>query len=173
MLNANGEQQALRVAWELENCDITAVICGPLMRAAQTAQVLCFEWGILEAEFDSDWTEMDFGDASGLTHHEFGERMPEALQAWADDWIGYTLPGGENGEALYSRIITALERIQKDHAGESVAVVTHLGSIRFALSHLLNGGPDSFWEYSVGHGGFAQIRIENGKATLVRLMEHV
>lgn len=173
MLNANGEQQALRVAQALEDYEISAVICSPLIRAAQTAQALCFEWGIPGAELDGDWTEMDFGDASGLTHSEFKERMPEAMRAWADDWIGYRLPGGENGEALYARVINALERLQKVHAGENVAVVTHLGCIRFALSHLLSGGPGSFWEYRIGHGGFAHLGIQNGRAALAGLTEHV
>jgi alpha-ribazole phosphatase len=173
MLNATGERQALTVAWELEDFGITAVVCSPLIRAAQTAQVLCFEWGVPEAEFDADWIEMDFGKAAGLTYQEFREHMPEAVQAWADDWIGYTLPGGENGEALYARVKCALEKLQKSHADDRIAVVSHLGCIRFALSHLLSGGPGRFWEYSVGHGGYAHIRIENDSATLVKLVEHV
>lgn len=173
MLNATGERQALEVAWELEAFDITVVVCSPLMRAAQTAQALCFEWGVLEAEIDADWTEMDFGEAAGLTYEEFKRKMPEAVQAWADDWIGYTLPGGENGEALYARVKRALHRLQTDHAHERVAVVTHLGCIRFALSHLLCGGPGSFWKYSIGHGGYAHIRIENSTAKLEKLAEHL
>ena len=173
MLNATGERQAQTVARELEDCDIKVVVCSPLMRAMQTAQRLCFTWGIPEAGFDGDWTEMDFGEAAGLTHQEFEERMPEAMQAWADDWIGYTLPGGENGETLYARIKRALEKLFKNHANDRVAVVTHLGCIRFALSHLLSGGPDSFWKYSIGHGGFAHIRTDGEGATLVRLVENV
>ena len=86
----------------------------------------------------SDWTEMDFGDVSGL-YDELAKRLPEALQGWADDWFGYTLPGGERRSDVRPRQTpsTGCSHAQ----GTGVAVVTHLGCIRFALGRLLSGGP--------------------------------
>lgn len=170
-LDAVGEEQAEAVAWELEPHDIRIVVCSPLMRARQTAQRLCFTWGVLEPEFDPDWTEMDFGLAAGLNYDQLNERAPEVVKGWADDWMGFTLPDGENGEALYGRVRRALKRLAREHAEERVAVVTHLGCIRFALSHLLNGGPERFWDYALGHGGYAHIHADGDGNKLVHLSE--
>lgn len=171
MLDTVGEEQAEAVAWALEPRDIRTVICSPLMRARQTAQRLCFIWGVLEPEFDADWTEMDFGLAAGLTYEELKAKAPEVVKGWADDWMGFTLPDGENGAALYGRVRRALDRLMREHAREPVAVVTHLGCIRFALSHLLHGGPERFWDHALGHGGYAHIRADEDGNKLVGLTD--
>lgn len=171
-LNAEGIAQIGRTAQALTHRDISRVICSPLERARQSAGILCGAWDAPPPVTDADWTEMDFGDASGMTHVELGERMPEALNAWGGDWFGYTLPGGENGRALYARVTRALDRLTGQDEG-CVAVVTHLGCIRFALSRLLSGGPERFWEYAVGNGGYAHVRTKGNEAELVRLVSAI
>ena len=172
-LNAEGNGQIRRTARELARFSIPDVVCSPLKRARQSARLLCDAWGVLRPVPDPDWTEMDFGDVSGLTYDELAKRLPEALQGWADDWFGYTLPGGENGEAMYARVERAIHRLLTRPGNGRVAVVTHLGCIRFALSRLLSGGPGRFWDFSVGNGGYAHLRTEGREAELVRVVEEI
>ena len=172
-LNATGVAQMQRTAQALARWDIPRIVCSPLERARLSARILCDAWDIPEPVSDPDWTEMDFGEASGMTYEELAERLPEALRGWADDWFGYPLPGGENGEAMYSRVVQALNRLQTGREGGRIAVVTHLGCIRFALSRLLSGSFERFWDFAVGNGGYAHVRLEGRSTELVRLAKEI
>lgn len=172
-LNAEGIAQIQRTAHKLAAEGIQRVVCSPLERARQSARILCGAWGVKPPVTDPDWTEMDFGDVSGMTHDEFVEQMPETLQGWSDDWFGYTLPGGESGEAMFARVKRALIRLRTDPGNGPFAVVTHLGCIRFALCFLLFGDMERFWEFAVGNGGYAHVQTDGQEATLVQIVEEI
>ncbi len=170
MLTEKGEYDAEILAMNLEHHDIRTVVCSPLIRAMQTAQALCFNWGVLEADFDENWIEMDFGIASGLTYEEFKEKDSTAVEGWAKDWFGYTLPEGENGEEVFERVKNGIESIlNRNFKNDKVAIVTHLGCIRFALSYLLHGSHEKFWDYSINNADYAHIRVADGKVEAVRM----
>lgn len=59
-------------------------------------------------------------------------------------------PDGETGHDVLSRTTTALERIARQHHGETVAVVGHVASLTLALSRLCALG-GSVWGAPLPH----------------------
>ena len=68
--------QALAERWREDGITFDACISSPLLRARQTAEIICSALNI-PIEFDPDWMEINNGMLAGLTHEEGRERVPE------------------------------------------------------------------------------------------------
>jgi probable phosphoglycerate mutase len=136
-LSPQGYEQAARLATHLrqESPTVRTIYSSDLQRALETARVVA---ETLDAELVADamWREIDVGNWSGLLRADIEKR-------YADDWrriaAGEDLPrgGGETFCGFSERIIRALNDLRDRHEGETIAVVTHGGSIRAALLHVL------------------------------------
>ena len=114
---------------------IRAVYSSDLRRAQDTALILAAAIGI-KPVLDPIWREMDVGCWSGLSREEIRGRFPDE---WARIHSGEDLArgGGDTFGQFFARVVGALERLSRQHHGETVAVVTHGGVIRAALLHAL------------------------------------
>jgi len=122
------EAQDLAVA--LAGIPFSAVYTSPLARARETAEAVAAVHGLVPIEV-ADLREIEFGDVEGL---EF-DRYPAQLQAeLLSEPLSVRFPGGETYGKLRARVCRALDDVVERHAGESVLVVTHAGSIRAALA---------------------------------------
>jgi broad specificity phosphatase PhoE/ribonuclease HI len=139
-LSELGREQAARAAARaLEVApSIAAVISSPLKRCLETAAAFT---GI-PVETDDDLIECDFGDWEGLTFAEVRERFPAEL----DRWLASTAvapPGGESFQQVAMRVRRAVRRLQERHAGQQIAVVSHVTPIKLLLRDALAAG-DAF-----------------------------
>jgi broad specificity phosphatase PhoE len=136
-LSAEGLAQAVRLADHLktQGAAIGVVYSSDLQRAHETARKLA-EALATELIVDPLWREIEVGRWTGLSADEIKERFAEE---WKRIAAGEDLPrgGGETFAAFSLRIVEALDRVRRRHAGETVAVVTHGGVIRAALLHAL------------------------------------
>ena len=127
-LNERGREQARDLARRLRRFSLDRAYSSDLRRARETAEILAGELG-LELTLDRDLREIDVGEWSGLTRDEVELRYPEAFTRWrAHDGPGWTQ--GETHEQMRSRALAAILRIARDHAHQSVLVVSHGGPIR-------------------------------------------
>lgn len=86
---------------------------------------------------DSRLLELDFGSWEGVAW----ETVPRAaLDAWADDPLGFAPPGGESGAALIERVQHAVTALLD--AGEDCIVITHGGPLRLMPALLRGQRPD-------------------------------
>jgi broad specificity phosphatase PhoE len=128
-LNEAGRRQAVELADALRDEGLTAVYTSPLRRAAETADIVARRLGLEAAELEA-LREIDVGDWQGLTVDEVKARFPERLDvAWRSGW-----PNGETHDQLSARVLPALIRLDRTHAGGRVLGVTHAGPIRVALA---------------------------------------
>jgi broad specificity phosphatase PhoE len=134
-LNANGRRQAHELAVRLGGWEIDALYTSDLVRAAETATILGNVLG-LEPRLSADLREIDVGRWGGLTHAELERRYPEEVAALAR---GEDVPrgGAERVRELQERMVTAFERIGRDHPGQTVLLVSHGGALRTLIAHLL------------------------------------
>ena len=72
-LNEKGLQQAQKTAELLSNMEFDHVYCSPLMRARQTAQVIC-EGRKVPITYDERISERDMGEFQGKRWEEFDTR---------------------------------------------------------------------------------------------------
>ncbi len=131
-LNAEGRQQARRLARYVAGLDEAATIySSPLKRAVQTAE-LAFPGR--PVELDSRLKEINFGEFEGKTQVE-----NEGHAGWAD-WLAdpfeRAAPGGESYSQVRSRAVEWMEEVVAGDA-EHVVAVSHSGTIQMLLSHVL------------------------------------
>ena len=133
-LNEVGKAQADALAFRLNDWHVVALYSSDLKRAAMTAVHLAGTWGLTPI-YDTAWRERDVGVFQGLTNEEIQRKYPEA---WAKVQNGdMDIPGGESHESLQSRAYAAYEKALNSYPGEMVAVVSHGGTLRTAVSHVL------------------------------------
>ena len=178
-LNEVGEQQARALAARLQGWPITAVYSSDLSRAHATAQVVGQALN-LTPQIDIDWRERALGKLEGMTRSEVQLQFPEIYvpQNFVD------APEGETFETLRTRVLRAFKRVVSYHADETTAVVTHGGTIRVLVSHILCL-PDRFYapfslrgntgitRIEVGANGLAQITLLNDTSHLEQVSELV
>lgn len=143
-LSEAGKKQAEAIGNRLLSYDIDAIYSSDLLRAKETAEMIndVFEKNGLEKcphEIRSGLREADFGTLTGHTDEDIAVTFHDFMESryhTEEDW-GY--PEGENGQMVWERFEPVLNEIL--HSGyQTVAVVTHGGTIRCALSHLFGRG---------------------------------
>lgn len=136
-----GIRQAEAVAKRLAGYPgLTTVLCSPLERAKHTARLLA-EKSRAPVEVLDDLTETDFGNWEGLTFSEAARRDPELHASWLSD-PGVPPPGGESFADVHSRSANVRELLAARHAGETVALVSHVTPIKSLLRIGLDAGPN-------------------------------
>lgn len=124
-----GVEQAEALAREIaERGSVDAIVCSPLLRTRQTAQIVADRAGV-SVEVEDGIAECAFGEWDGYTFAEVHQRWPRELS----EWLGSTdvaPPGGESFAACLDRVDAARRRILARHAGERVAVISHVTPIK-------------------------------------------
>jgi probable phosphoglycerate mutase len=126
-LNETGRSQATELAESLDGTAVAAIYSSDLARARETAEIVGTRLG-LPVALDRGLREVDVGDWSGVRHNEIAERFPEGFARWQDGGHGWE--GGESYEEMRERAVAALLRIATVHAGQTVLIVAHGGTIR-------------------------------------------
>jgi probable phosphoglycerate mutase len=139
-LTQRGLAQARAVAARVAaSGPLAAVLSSPLSRCADTAQLIADTAGGVPVRLDPDLAECDFGKWEGLTFAEVRERWPDEMQAWLAS-TSVAPPGGESFDEVAVRAARAVARIRSAHAGQRVAVVSHVSPIKIILRDALDGG---------------------------------
>jgi broad specificity phosphatase PhoE len=132
-LNDEGRRQARKLALRLRDFPIDALLASDLARAAETARIVGEAIGLAPA-FSPAWREIGLGALEGRegTHREFGELVTAAARQPAP-----LAEGAETFTAFEARIVAGYERLARDHAGRTVCVVSHGGTLKTLIAHLV------------------------------------
>lgn len=101
-LNDDGRGDAAALARRLSGVHPALVLCSPLLRAVQTAELAGYAD---RAEICQDLSEWHYGDYEGLTTKEIRGRRPD-WELWRDG-----APGGESPDAVRARVDHVIERL--------------------------------------------------------------
>ena len=126
-LNDTGRGQAAELAASLAGTPISAIYSSDLARARETAEIVAERLG-LAVVVDAGLREVDVGSWSGVTHDEIRQRYPEEFARWQEGGQGWE--GGESYDEMGERAVATLLRLADRHAGETILVVAHGGTIR-------------------------------------------
>lgn len=119
-LNETGKQQALETKNNLSNTDIDLIICSPLLRAKQTAQVIN-ESRNIPIIYDERIIERDFGEFEGMQTKDFD------FHGYWDYYKNLQFKKAENIEIFFNRIYDFLNDITKQYQDKNVLLVAHGG----------------------------------------------
>lgn len=133
-LTAAGEDQARQLASALVGYPLVALYSSPLARAQRTAERIGEVTG-LPVAVESALREQEYGAWENHTRAEVRSAEPEALAAWERGEA--PPPHGEPLEAVRARVVALADRVALAHAGQMVALVSHVGPIKALVAAAL------------------------------------
>lgn len=134
-LNETGVSQAYNTKKELENVKYDLVICSPMKRAKQTAEIIN-EGRDIPIITDERIRERKLGDYEG---RDVTEEMENNI--W-DYKLNYNIPNGENLHDFENRINEFFDDIKEKYYDKTILIVAHGGIAKVIKSHLY-GMPES------------------------------
>lgn len=143
-LTARGLRQASLVAERLKEYEISAVYSSDLTRATKTAEYIANQYG-LPVNISQDFRELCFGEWEGLTYDGIQERWSGTMKELFQHPADIRIPGGETFQELQERATHGLSQVIKQHAGQTVAIVSHGGTIRTLFCSILNIHLNHLW----------------------------
>jgi broad specificity phosphatase PhoE len=138
-LTERGREQACALAERLlrEERAVSTIYASDLSRAAQTAEILAANMNV-PIIFDTRLREYDAGVLNGLVWDEIEHLYPEIWRGLQDNSVWRTFPKAEGNESFCTRLAAALTDIRANNSeDDTVAVVSHGGSLGTILAHLL------------------------------------
>lgn len=111
--------------------DATAYYASLMRRAHETAEIIApgVGDGSLEIRQDCGLCEQHPGEADGILWSEYDERYGGIDTILREDRSRIGAPGSESVDMMIERVGDALERLAKEHEGETVVVACHGGVI--------------------------------------------
>ena len=125
-LSPLGILQSARLADCLANEPIDAVYSSGQSRAWLTAAPLAARLG-LEVIAEPRLRERSFGIFEGLTLDEISARYPAEFIKWRERDPEWRPDGGESGQQLIDRVMSAVTEIGARHTAQTVALISHGG----------------------------------------------
>ena len=171
-LNERGREQALRAAARLTRYGVTRLYSSDLARAWQTAEVIGTMIGLTPVAIP-ELREIDVGQWEGLTPEELYRRFPDHMAEYRRDPARTVRLGGESYAQLQARALIALQQIQDQHQpGDIVAAVSHGGTIRALLCHVIGLDLDRFGRMWIDNGSLTELRLGRNGWRLMRLNDN-
>jgi broad specificity phosphatase PhoE len=132
-LNERGREQAHELARVAAQREWATLICSPLARARETADIVGAAIGHYPIE-DARFAETDCGDWTDRLFDDVQREEPELFARYLAGDPDFAFPGGESFAHQQLRV---LEGIDAARLGPRPAlVISHRGSIRLALAAL-------------------------------------
>ena len=174
-LSEAGRQQAQALARHLSQEPIDAIYASTAARAIETAAPLAADRGV-EVPTREALVEYDFGSSAYIPIEEVGDDHPELAK-----WLPWFQPLEEGSDPAHfrERVTTAMTEIVRGHKSQTVAVVSHGGTINAYLSGLMGLEramifvPDytSVSRLSVSSGGFWTLECINERTHLTTVAD--
>lgn len=169
-LNTDGMAQARALAERLANekfaPQIAALYSSPLERCQETAQPVAERLG-LELRTLEDVKETHCGDWTGQPLEELRKQ-----ESWAQVQIhpsGFRFPGGESMLEIQTRMVTALDKLQREHTGETIAVFSHSDPIKLALAFYIGAPLDLFQRLEISPASISELDFSPLRVRLIRM----
>lgn len=132
------------------------LVSSPLSRCADFARELAGGSGV-PLHLETDLRELHFGAWEGCSAAELMETDAEALgRFWADPYA-FTPPDGEALQAFEVRVLTAMQRLTRQFAGERILVITHGGVMRLLLARARGLERRALLSVEVAHGSLHRL----------------
>ncbi|HEU4979386.1 MAG TPA: histidine phosphatase family protein [Solirubrobacteraceae bacterium] len=134
-LDDTGREQARALAEEAGRHPIATLVCSPLARARETADIVGARIG-LEPREDARFEETDTGEWTDRSFAEVSAEDPEGFARFQAGDPTWRFPGGESFAEQSERVQAGLADLRARPAEHPVLVVCHRGVIRLALAAL-------------------------------------
>lgn len=164
-LSDEGRQQVQALVERFRSTPLDAVYASPLARAAETAQGIAALHD-LAVTLDDRLKEYDMGQWTGLNRAEIETLFP-GIDLEAEHEL--VVPGGETAQDMHDRIEPFLREVTGWHAGRTVAIVTHGGTLGMLVGAMLGLPVMRRHPFSFGNASVTEVTHQRGRWRLRRL----
>lgn len=165
-LNARGQAQAVAVADALRDTEIHAIYASDLQRARETAAPIAAHQG-LSLRTDAGLRERSFGAFEGSSFAQLQEIHPQECERWRRRDPTFAAPGGESLEVFYERVTSTVMRIATAHPGQTLAIVTHGGSLDCLHRCATGQSLDAPRTWELRNAAINRVLVADGRMILV------
>jgi broad specificity phosphatase PhoE len=144
-LNETGRKEALLTGQYLERVKVDSLYSSPLSRAVETAEAIARYQG-KEVQISRGLIDIDFGRWQGVSHERVKERYGDLYRQWKDTPHLVGFPRGESLEDVRERALRVIDEIVRDHADETLLMVSHRVVNKTVLCGLLGLDNSHFWQ---------------------------
>ena len=164
-LSDAGREQAKVLGERLAALPVAVVYASPIERTTQTAEAVAQHHGltvqalpgVIEADY-GEWTGGKLSDLAKTDLWKTVQRAPSRAR----------FPNGESLAEMQSRMVTALEAVVAEHAGELVVVVSHADPIKAAIAHYTGVHLDLFQRIVVSPASVTVLELSQHGAVMVK-----
>jgi broad specificity phosphatase PhoE len=144
------------------------LVCSPLRRARQTAQIVSGRLNLpVAAELD-DLREINVGELDGRNDDSAWQLYQATLAGWRSGRLERRFPAGESGYELATRIGRALRAVADEAGAQDGVVVAHGASLRAAVP-TLTGQPEPGTDLPTGAVARFTVTRRRGSAADIAL----
>jgi len=156
-----GRQQAADAAKQLKSIPIDKVYVSPVIRAIETAKIVCESLG-MQYQVDERLYEIELGKLVGMNYEEVTANYGDLfLRFYAEhDPVLHSF-GVEPFAAVKQRIKSLLDDTLKKHEDSNVLMVTHLDPIKAALAALLDLKPEALYRWHIRNASLTILKHES------------
>lgn len=145
-----------------------AVVASPMIRCQAFAETLAGSRG-LPLEVVRDLREAGYGAWEGRAPEEISATEPEAYRALYADPLNCRPPGAEPLAAFTSRVTQAWGQVMEKYVGQHILLVSHAGTMRAILSHVLGAPMASQQRISLSYAAFFSLQQDAMKGVQIVL----
>jgi broad specificity phosphatase PhoE len=136
-LSQAGRLTAQRLPAYFEHKPITAIYVSSYQRTCQTIEPVAQHLHLTPL-LDEHLNEIDNGLFEGLTEQKIQQQNADLWNIYQKRNADFRFPDGETGEEVRKRIMDFLEQKCRQHADESIILVSHDGLIRTLICGILD-----------------------------------
>jgi probable phosphoglycerate mutase len=160
-LTEQGRQQVADSAKQLRSIAIDKVYVSPVLRAVETAQIVCQTLG-LEYRIDERLYETDMGKLVGINYEDLITNYGDLfLRFYSEHDPVLESFGVETFASIKRRIKSLLDDILYEHEDSNVLMVTHLDPIKAALATLLDLKAEALYRWHIRNASLTILKHES------------
>lgn len=165
-LTEQGRKQVEYAAKDLKGVQVDKVIVSPVIRAIETAEIICKEAGA-SYEIDERLYEIELGKLVGMNFDEVVSKYGNLFLKFYDEHDpALERFGVEPFTDVKKRVKSLLEEAVQKHAGSNVLCVTHLDPIKAAISTILELNPEALYRWHIRNASMTILRQDDGQYSL-------
>ncbi|HPK86915.1 MAG TPA: histidine phosphatase family protein [Atribacterota bacterium] len=172
-LNENGFIQAKELGTELRKFEPVKIFTSPLSRAKETARIISKQCHI-EIEICEEMNNIKLGPWEDKAKDFIARQYPEQWAIWLSEPEKLVLTGMETLDEVQQRARKGLNNIIKNHAGDTVIIISHRAVLKPLIASCLEMAKPYFWRihmdtaaYSILHydqlRGFVLVQLNQNR----------
>lgn len=165
-LTEEGRKQVGYAARDLKSVQIDRVVVSPVIRAIETAEIVCKEVGA-SYEIDERLYEIELGKLVGMNFDEVVSKYGNLFLKFYDEHDpALESFGVESFTSVKNRVKSLLEESAEKHVDRNILCVTHLDPIKAAISTILELNPEALYRWHIRNASMTILRQDEKQYSL-------